>query len=330
MPLNVFLQTMFTRFSPTFGCQCFNNENHASSFFRLGKLAAELKKIFEKGLQKKHDPKRMVSVNIEPMRYINAKIMSLGFRYRKNPNRSFLWNSEVSYVDGANVWFTEVCRAPVGSILRLPEHVKTEATDINVYCQTHFVKTTHFAFILDLYNEGMEADTNVYNAIHGNSGVGKTSSLDIICRLASAQGVFVVRTFKERYADMWSAAEVKSPGGWKLLLLKGIWKDNSNEVFRHYLGLPKHKPADTTELSKEQRANENMLTALDQIVTWKPGVAMFYEKEGLTAADVEEKTEGCYAKLLEELAKEGQEKGLMVIDDINTLSKGYTKREGQD
>ena len=54
-----------------------------------------------------------------------------------------------------------------------------------------------------MLEEAESKSTQTLFCMHGNSGVGKTHTLDVLCEVAKAKGIFVVHYSRNIYDAMW-------------------------------------------------------------------------------------------------------------------------------
>ena len=249
----------------------------------------------------------------EPIRYVSNKVGCLIFDPDdfKSNSKGYLRESKVQLdPDTPQPWVDELYDAPIGSILCLPQNIDTDASK-NFYGKKHFVKTTHFAEMLQELKESETSGGRTYSSMHGNSGVGKTHALDLLCEVAKAKKYFVIHYSRSVYEKMWEFDDV-TPGSYRRRLLKELVDQNPPGIWEKYLGFKVGRKATTKEEKKKADiyARAKKIVDLGEIMTTKSSELALAER---TLGDI-----------YEELAK-SEHRVVVVLDDINTLTKGSVR-----
>ena len=263
----------------------------------------------------------LVSDYGEPISYVTKKVLCLTF----NPNEFYegmdgkIIESTLQFdKEYPDDWISEIRGAPVGSILRLPATVVSDASF--PYGKTHFVKTSHFEKMFNRLELDEKMSTKTYYCMHGNSGVGKTHTLDVLCEVGKAKGLFVIHYSRGVYDDMWKLDEEKA-GWYKRILVKRLVESNSEAVWRKYLRLPGNEIG--VKLSENEKERENIYRNAKRVVQWREE-----EKLETYKQTAETYIKNLASQTLKDIYKAltaADERVLIVIDDINTLTKGQMR-----
>ena len=289
--------------------------------------------------KKKLDRDDYVRLDFDPHLYIRSKIMCIGFNAETDIVKEGFADQfiRVCFRSTAASWHTDVIAAPIGSILQKPNDVTSEAagTGYGNFASSCFVKTKMLQEAIDIVTTSLKEKKSDAKFLHGNSGIGKTHSLDMIAEIGRRKNLLVIHFYSGRYNDLWSY-DYKGKGGWKRLFLRQVRLDNSVVLLRSYFRLPPVNPGEKPKLDPSDEENPRSqayrecifqdLMSITPLDAEKPKRKSF--------ADVTESTWTGFWNSIIDKGESGISKGarkmvLMVIDDINCLEKGETKTSSQ-
>ena len=158
---------------------------------------------------------KCVGKQFSPYRYYCSKINCVAYDCKVGllvpDTESFIHISNVRSSD--EKWLDVAMTSPIGSILKLPNDVSNEV-DVPGKASSVFVKTKHLQRLMKELQDGYNNQT-IYNLfIHGNSGVGKTYSLDILAAVGKKMKMLVVHFHSGVYNILLNPVHERR-GGWQ-------------------------------------------------------------------------------------------------------------------
>ena len=260
----------------------------------------------------------------DPVTYLTSKVNSIKLQkaHRDLKMASPDFDGYIWHRGNCADWATTVREAPVGSILRKKQNLfsETQTGQVGEFVQEHFVKTAHLQSLLEKLDKAVENKERCSHFMHGISGVGKTYALDALHCYALEKGLFVIHMKSGSYENIWRYDLRKI--SWELLFLREILNSRSMPKLREYFDLPP-KPKPKEERKGREEECEDILEKIDKIIT---DTKMPAQAKNYIASQYFRKFWG---QLLtdDDDIEDGREKKMVCIifDDINALSKGYTK-----